>query len=171
VKKIYLFILILYVYGCQSSLISYQKTNSIPCPSILFSSEDSNYIDSISDNLSLENIDYSAEINNAIFTNKCVLKNNVFVSELSILFIIRSHSENTDFVEMPFYVAILNQDRELIEILYFMSSGYFKKDLDSKKLLETEITKNIKIKNKNINEDSIIVVGYMLDKTRINLLN
>ena len=95
----------------------------------------------------------------------------MFISELSILFIIRSHSDNTDYVELPFYIAILNQDRELKEIFYFITSGSFDKDLDSKKLIETEITKNIKIKNKNIGENSIIVIGYMLDKKRNNLLN
>ena len=170
-KNIYLFILTLFFFGCQSSLIFSKKNLSIPCPSILFSSEHSNYIDSLSDNLSIENIDYSAEINNAIFTKKCILKDNIFLSELSILFILRSHTDNIDYVEMPFYVAILNQDKELKEILYFMAFGNFKKDLNSNQLIETEVTKNIILNNKNINKDSIIVVGYMLDKKRINLLN
>lgn len=170
-KNIYLFILVLFFFGCQSSLISIKKNRSIPCPSILFSSEHNNYLDSLSDNLSIENIDYQAEINNAIFTKKCVLKDNIFFSELSILFVINSLTDNIDIVQMPFYIAILNKDRELKEILYFMSSGKFKKNIDSNNLIETEITKNIIIQNDKINEDSIIIVGYMLDKTKIKLLN
>jgi len=139
VKNIYLFILILFFFGCQSSLITIKKSRSISCPSILFSSEHNNYLDSLSDNLSIENIDYRAEINNAIFTKKCILKDNIFFSELSILFIIRSLTDNIEYVEMPFYIAILNKDRELEEILYFMTSGNFKKDLESNNLIETEI--------------------------------
>ena len=58
-------------------------------------------------------------------------------------------------------------------ILYYSASGTSKKDLDSKDLIETEITKTIPIKVDAdlIDEDTTFLIGFILDKKRIELLN
>ena len=56
---------------------------------------------------------------------------------------------------------------------YYSAFGTAKKDLDSKDLIETEITKTIPIKVDAdlIDEDTTFLIGFILDKKRIELLN
>jgi hypothetical protein len=115
--------------------------------------------------------EYQGKINNAIFSKECILKDNIFSSELSILFILRPLVNLVNSIDMPFYIAILNQDKKLEDIQYFLASGQFKKDLKTNQLIETEVTKTLILQHESINEKSIIVIGYVLDKKRKEILN
>lgn len=170
-KNIYLFFIFLLISGCSNDNSRYITKTPISCPSILFSSEHKIYIGSSAPDISLENIEYRGEINNAIFPNECSLKNSVFSSEFSILFILEPLIDNNNLLEIPFYVAILDEKKELQDMLYFLASGKFKKDPQTNKLIETDIIKTIILENQNINESSIIVIGYVLDKKKIDILN
>jgi hypothetical protein len=72
---------------------------------------------------------------------------------------------------MPFYLAILNQNKELQDMLYFSASGQFKKDLETKNIIETEVTKTLILQHESIDENSIIVIGFVLDNKRKEFLN
>ena len=170
-KNIYLIYIFLFISGCGYNLSSNSQTTKLSCPSILFGSGHTVYIGSSNDEISLSNVEYQGEINNAIFSRDCLLKNNIFSSELSILFIMKPFIDEVDFIDMPFYVAILNQNKELQDILYFSAKGKFKKNLETKKSIETDIIKTITLKHQNINENSIIIIGYILDKKRKKILN
>lgn len=170
-KNIYLFFIFLLILGCSNDNSQYSTKTPISCPSILFSSEHKIYIGSSAEEISLENIEYRGEINNAIFPNECFLKNNVFSSELSILFILQPLIDNNDLLEIPFYIAILNEKKELQDMLYFLASGEFKKNLQTNESIETDITKTIILENQKINDSSLIVIGYVLDKKKIDILN
>lgn len=170
-KNIYLIYIFLFISGCGYNLSSNSQTTKLSCPSILFGSGHTVYIGSSNDEISLSNVEYQGEINNAIFSRDCLLKNNIFSSELSILFIMKPFIDEVDFIDMPFYVAILNQNKELQDILYFSTSGKFKKDPETRQLIETDFTKRLTLENKNINANSIIVIGYIIDEERKELLN
>jgi hypothetical protein len=171
VRKIYLFFIFLFITGCGYNLISANKDTTINCPAILFGSDDKIYIGSSNVDISFENIEYRGEINNVVFSKKCIVKNNIFSSEISILFIVNPLVEEVNEIAMPFYVAILDQKKILQDILYFSALGQFKKEVQSNKLMESEIVKILPLQHKNINEESIIVIGYILDKKREKILN
>ena len=170
-KNIYLFFLFLFLTGCSNNLVSNTKATAISCPSILFGSDHQNYIGSSTQDISIDTIEYSGEINNAIFSKKCSFKDNEFFLEISILFIIKPLIEEISSANMPFYLAILNQDKELIDTFYFLAEGEFKKNLETKKVIETDIIKTFSLKHKSINKDFVLVIGYVLDKKRKEILN
>ena len=68
---------------------------------------------------------------------------------------------------------MIDKNKKANSIEYYSVSGTSKKDLDSKDLIETEITKTIPIKvdAELINEDTTFLIGFILDKKRIELLN
>lgn len=156
--------------SCSYNLTS-NNASIVDCPSILFGSGDKLYIGSSNKNISFDNIEYRGEINNAIFSKKCTIKNNVFSSELSILFILQPLADEIKKIKMPFYLAILNQNKELKDMLYFSASGQFENNIESKRLTETDITKTLSLQHKSITEKSIIVIGFILDNKRKEILN
>ena len=157
--------------SCGYNLASNNKNTPVSCPSILFGSGHKFYVASSDDDISIDNIDYQGEINNAEFSKECNTKDNIFSSELSILFVLKPLSIKAKNIEMPFYVAILNQNKELQDLVYFSVSGKFKKDSETKKPLETEVIKKILLQHKSINKSSIIILGYLLDKKKDDILN
>ena len=170
-KKIYLFFVFLLLSGCSFSIQPDIKDISISCPSILFSSEHRVYIDTSLDKISIDNLDYKSVLNNAVFSKECNIIDNSFNSELSILFVVKPLDDEIDLIEIPFYLAILNQYEELQDILYFSLSGKFKSNLDTKKLVETDLIKIINLSHESINQNSIIIIGHVLDNQRKEILN
>ena len=170
-KKIYLFFIFIFLTGCGYNLASNTKNTAVSCPSILFGSDHQIYIGLSDEDISIDNIEYRGELNNAIFTKKCTLKDNIFSSELSILFILNPFVDEVKNIYMPFYLAILNQNKELQDMLYFSASGQFKKDLETKNIIETEVTKTLILQHESIDENSIIVIGFVLDNKRKEFLN
>ena len=170
-KNIYLFFIFLLLTGCGYNLALNNETIPVLCPSILFGSGHTAYIGSTAENISLDNIEYQGKINNALFTKKCTIKKDVFFSELSILFIVKPLIDEINLINLPFYVAILNQNKELQDILYFSALGKFNINLETNNAIETDITKILTIQHENINESSIIIIGYILDEKREEILN
>ena len=170
-KNIYLFLVLLLIIGCGFNPLS--KTSSVPisCPSVLFSSEHKMYVGSLSDIITLDNIAYQAEINNAVFTEGCHLKDNIFSSNLSLLFIVSPLGELQNMINLPFYVAVVNEVKDIKDIQYYSINDVFQKNLETNELIETEITKNILINLPSIDESSLVVIGFMLDKNRLEILN
>ena len=168
-KNIYFFLLILTLFGCETN--SFLKTSSIStiCPNILFSSEHKTYLGSSSDIITLDNVDFQAEINNAEFINGCQLVDNIFSSELSMLFIATPLDANVDIINLPFYVALVDENKDIQDIQYYLMSGNFQKNQETKKLIDTELRKNIRILISDINKSGIIVIGFMLDQNRLKL--
>ena len=170
-KKIYLFFIFLFITGCTYNLASNTKGTPISCPQVLFASDHKIFIGTSYDNISLDNVEYQGKINNTNFSKQCTLIGNLFSAELSILFVVEPLVDEIDYIDMPFYIAILNQDNEFQDMLYFSVSQQFKKDQETKKAIETEIIKKLPLLNESINEKSIVVIGFVLDKKRNEILN
>ena len=170
-KKFYLIIALLFLNGCGSNIINKSKSVYLECPEILFASEHKIYLKRDNNTLSLDDISFQAEINNGIFSNKCLIKDGIFHGNLSILFVVSPLYNPKNPISIPYYVAILDKNRKLIEIQYFLSEGEFKKNYESSNLLETDIITNETIKFKSINQAAILVVGMLIDQKQIDILN
>ena len=170
-KKIYLFLLLLILIGCGFNPLSQTSSVPITCPSVLFASEHKKYVGSLSEIVTLDNIVYQAEINNAVFVKECQIKDNVFSSDLALLFIVSPLEKKNNMIDLPFYVAVVDENKNLQDIQYYSISGVFKKNLETNELIETELTKTIFL-NLPLMEGSLsVVIGFMLDKKRLEILN
>ena len=174
-KKINAIILIFlyFLYGCAPYSSKEAEITNVSCPKILFAAEHKNYIDSSEEILSLDNLSLQAEINNAIFSEECQIQNNIFSTNLSLLFIINPIDQSKQEFILPFYIAMIDKNKKTNSIEYYSASGTVTKDLDSKDLIETEMTKTIPISVDAglIDEGTTFLIGFILDKKRIELLN
>lgn len=170
-KNIYLFLLLSILIGCGTNPLKRISSTPTNCPSILFAKEHKIYIDSKLKNISLDNITYRAEINNAAFDKGCYIKDNIFSSELSILFIVKPLDVEQKNINLPFYFAILDEDKKVKDIQYYSTNGFFKQNLEDNSLIETEVITMIDLRLNTTDMFSTIVIGFMLDKERLELLN
>ncbi len=170
-KSFYLFILLFIIVGCKSNIFDTQKFEIIECPTVLFAKEHKIYIDSKYDDISLNNIAYKAEINNAVFSKECKIKDKIFSSKISILFVVNPLIQEQENINLPFYIAILDKENNIEKIEYFLINGNFKKDFETNALRETEITTTKKINFELIDKPEKIIIGFMIDELKLELLN
>ena len=172
-----LFILIFFLLvGCTpNTTVSTNATVKTFCPIVLFSSEHSQYITGNTKPITTENIRYRAEINNYAFNIECSIKDNIFHAELSLLFIVKSDSTEESSITLPFYVAVLNINDEVVDMQYYQADGDFMSESENVNYIETELTKTIKLQISSLNEEELnqnkVVVGFMLDKKKLEILN
>ena len=172
-----LFILIFFLLiGCTpNTTVSTNAAVKTSCPIILFSSEHSQYITGNTKPITTENISYRAEINNYAFNSECSIKDNIFQVELSLLFIVKPDLTEESSIILPFYVATLNANDEVVDMQYFQVDGDLMSESENVNYIETELTKTISLYISFLNEkehnQNKIVVGFMLDKKKLEILN
>ena len=169
-KNLFLLILFLLLTGCGFNPIKQSKSITIDCPRILFAQEHKKYIDSSTEKISIDNLAYQAEINNAKFKGKCKISNNLFLTDLSILFVVNPLGEYRDLISLPFYIALIDQNNKLQDVQYFEANGYFNLSPDNY-LIQTEIVTSKNISLKLAEESFNIIIGFMIDNDRLKLLN
>ena len=81
--------------------------------------------------------------------------------------------EKQNIIALPFYLAILDKENKVRDIQYYYTDGNFNKNLETetKEPVETELIKTISIKITDADEMITIVVGFMLDKKQLEILN
>ena len=172
-----LFILIFFLLlGCApNTTVSTNAITKTSCPIVLFSSEHSQYITGNTKPITTENIRYRAEINNYAFNSECSIKDNIFQAELSLLFIVKPDLTEESSIILPFYVAVLNANDEVVDMQYFQVDGDLMSESENTNYIETELTKTIKLQTPSSNEEEFsqnkVVVGFMLDKKKLEILN
>jgi len=173
-----LFILIFFLLvGCTpKTTVSTNATVKTSCPIVLFSSEHSQYIaGNTTKPITTENIRYRAKINNYAFNSECSIKDNIFQAELSLLFIVKPDLTEESSIILPFYVATLNVNDEVVDMQYFQVDGDLMSESENANYIETELTKTIKLQIPIFNEEEFsqnkVVVGFMLDKKKLEILN
>ena len=169
-KNFNLFIVFLLLTGCGPTLSPTSITEVI-CPPVLFSSDHGRYIGADSQQISIDNLTFEAAINNAVFLEGCQLEDNNFSSNLSLLFIAKPLNISQEIINLPFYVAILSLNDDILDIQYYTTTGMFQKNIDTQEFEELEIRENVLISNKSQEEGGKIVVGFMLDEKRMEILN
>ena len=172
-----LFILIFFLLvGCTpNTTVNTNAITKTSCPIALFSLEHSKYITGNTKPITTENIRYRAEINNYAFSSECSIKDNIFQAELSLLFIVKPDLTEESSIILPFYVAILNANDEVVDIQYYQVDGDLMSESENTNYIETELTKTIKLQTPSSNEEEFsqnkVVVGFMLDKKKLEILN
>ena len=171
-----LFILFFLLVGCApKTIVSTNAITKTSCPIVLFSSEHSQYIAGNTKPITMENIRYRAEINNYAFNSECSIKDNIFEAELSLLFIVKPDLTEESIIILPFYVAILNANDEVVDMQYYQVDGDLMSESENVNYIETELTKTIKLQISSLNEEGLnqnkVVVGFMLDKKKLEILN
>ena len=172
-----LFILIFFLLlGCTpKTTVSTNAAVKTSCPIVLFSSEHNQYITGNTKPVTAENVRYRAEINNYAFNSECSIKDNIFEAELSLLFIVKPDLTEESGITLPFYVAVLNINDEVVDMQYYQADGDFMSESENVNYIETELTKTIKLQISSLNEEGLnqnkVVVGFMLDKKKLEILN
>ena len=172
-----LFILIFFLFlGCApDTTVSTNTAVKTSCPIVLFSSEHSQYITGNIKPITTENIRYKAEINNYAFNRECSIKDNILQAELSLLFIVKPDLTEESSITLPFYVAVLNINDEVVDMQYYQADGDFMSESENVNYIETELTKTINLQISSLNEDGLnqnkVVVGFMLDKKKLEIIN
>ena len=158
--------------GCASNTFT---TTKISCPDVFFAAEHTKYIDSNTQPISIDNLSYSANINNYAFNSDCLIIKDMIQAELSLLLIVNPDQAEVSEVVLPFYVAILNERNAVIDMQYYQIEGNLKSDRETKKYIETELTKTIIVQmpslDDHVNSRNTLVVGFMLDKKKLEVLN
>ena len=170
-KNICFFIVIFCLFGCKSNKLAKLDLDDVDCPNLLFSSEHKVYIDTDANVIDIDNINYQATINNAKFLESCFIRDDILTANISILFVVNPLSEKSKSLSLPYYVALLDDNRELKEIQYFLATGNFKREIETKKLIETEITNNSLLTFDSYDDSSVVVIGFILDDERLKILN
>ena len=172
-----LFILIFFLLlGCApNTTVSTNAVTKTSCPIVLFSSEHGKYITSTANPITSENVSYRAEINNYAYNSECLIINNVFQADLSLLFIVKPDLTKESSTTLPFYAAILNANDEVVDMQYYQVDGDLMSESENANYIETELTKTIKLQIAIFNEEEFsqnkVVVGFMLDKKKLEILN
>tara|TARA_B100000029_G_C17558012_1_gene952310 strand:+ start:839 stop:1354 length:516 start_codon:yes stop_codon:yes gene_type:complete len=150
------------------------KSELESCPKVYFSQNHNTYITTDKNSLTLENVTFRAHINNYFTKELCDLDNNTLLVDLSLLFVVKPENIKEPYISMPIYIATINSQDEIKDIQYFLVEGELKKN-EEKEFIETEINNKFSIKIPN--KDSIsglknkILIGYMLDNEKIEILN
>ena len=172
-----LFILIFFLLlGCApNTSVSTNAITKTSCPIVLFSSEHGKYITSTANPITSENVSYRAEINNYAYNSECLIIDNVFQADLSLLFVVKPDLTEKSSITLPFYAAILNANDEVVDMQYYQVDGDLKGEPENANYIETELTKTIKLQTPSSNEEEFsqnkVVVGFMLDKKKLEILN
>ena len=155
--------------NCSSNQLDIVDTT---CPVVLSASDHKYYIAGDTQPIDVENLRYSAIINNFSFVEGCLKINEKFDSDLSILFLIKPENLEDNFFELPVYMAIIDSEKNLIQKQYYKFEGVFSKNSEDN-YIETEFIKKIKIKNKDKEDfsDNTIILGFLLDKEKLAILN
>ena len=135
---------------------------------MLFSKDHRIYIATEENSLTLNNISYKAVINNYKFPSECFMINNKVEATLSILFIITPDKAKLADIIIPYYIALLDDQKNIVNIQYYKAVGIFKKDFSESSYIETEIISNQVINTHHLNK---ILIGFMLDQEKLNILN
>ena len=171
-KNIIFFISLLMLISCGSNSLVTSTKVPVKCPTVLFAAEHKQYFGRNVSSVGKDDIAYKAEINNYNFPKGCFINDNIFSASLSILFIAKPLMEKQN-ITLPFYLAILDQNNKVRDIQYYYIEGNFKKNLETEfvEFVETDLSKAMLIKITDFGEKMTIVVGFMLDKKQLEMLN
>ena len=167
-KQLFILILFLPLLGCGNIIKNKQTSIDFNCPRVFFASDDRIYIDN---SISLDNITIKAEFNNYATNNKCQLQENIVVIPLDILIIAKpTNYLEESFITLPVYISLLDDNDEVLEIQYFSVSGKINKNTETNIFMESDINYHLQIVTQQL-ETKQLVIGFMLDKEKRDLLN
>ena len=169
------FILIISLFFLNSCSFNKDVIEYYACPDVFFSKNHRLYIASQDDNVSLDNISFKAKIDNYSFVKGCKIIEDDILATLSLLFIIYPDKIKKSEIIIPYYIAFLDDQKNIIDIQYYKAIANLNKNSEDSVFIETEanIIIDIKFSLNNINDEfsNDILVGFMLDEKKVNIIN
>ena len=170
-KKFLFFLVSLSLLGCNTIIKDNLKFIDYNCPSLFFSANEKFFVDTLDNNSSSDNIIIKAELNNFAISKKCQQNDEIIIIPLDILIILKPMKNFPNIeINTPLYVTLLDKDDNILETQYFMTSGSVQKNSETGAYIETDITDTLEIISNKF-DTSQIVVGFMLDENKRELLN
>ena len=170
--KNFLFLLLfLFLYGCNKNNEKNELYESIECPKVLFSTYHRNFLFSNAEKINLENLSFKASLNNYSFNNNCAKKNNLFLLPLDLLIVVEPMLANQSQVILPIYVSALGEEDKEIDTQFFSIVGDLNFNKDTNTYLESDIIDTLDVVFSSEEKVYTLVVGFMIDKEKMNLLN
>ena len=167
-KQLFIFILFFPLLGCGNIIKNKQTSADFNCPRVFFSSDDRVYIDN---SISFDDITIKAEFNNYAINKKCQQQKNMAFIPLDILIVAKPLSNLEEAsLSLPVYISLLDDNDNILETQYFSVSGIVKKNNEKNIFVESDITDRLQIITQHL-ETSKLVLGFMFDKEKRNLLN
>ena len=167
-KQLFIFILFLPLLGCGNIIKNKQTSADFNCPRVFFSSDDRVYIDN---SISFDDITIKAEFNNYAINQKCQQQDNLALIPLDILIVANPISNlEESFISLPVYIALLDNNDEVLETQYFSVSGLVNKNTETNKFIESDVTDRLQIITQEL-ETTQLVIGFMLDNGKKDLLD
>ena len=171
-EKFFIFFISLFLIGCTTKK---PQTYTDLCPEVFFSKDHRVYITTNENSLTLNNISYKVEINNYNFVSECLVMDNKFTTTLSLLFIVKPDKAKKNNIVIPYYLALLDNQKNILNVQYYKVTGHLEEDSDNSSYIETEIikTQDVIIPIQDINDDSItmLLIGFMLNQEKLKILN
>ena len=137
-KKFIILLLFFILFSCASKK---QQSSDIICPKVLYSKQDRVYITTEESEINLNNISYKAKINNHNI-NSCYFSNDSLVFDLSILFVVEPHNATKKSIELPFYIALINNEEIINDIQFYIHNDELKKDTNDSFLQTDSLINN-----------------------------
>tara|TARA_B100001029_G_C14797187_1_gene305130 strand:+ start:93 stop:608 length:516 start_codon:yes stop_codon:yes gene_type:complete len=171
VKNILIFLLLFLCISCGSTQLITKPKEIIDCPIVYYSSEDRTFLESEEQIITLDNLSFKAEINNYAFSKPCFKQNNLANFPLDILIVAEPINLKSPNITLPIYVALFDVNEKLVDVQYFTLLGSIQVSNDDNKFIETELTKLLSIVQLDQNIIFSLVIGFMLDEKRKEILN
>jgi len=169
VKILLIIPIFLFIFSCSATK---QETIVESCPDVSFSKEHQIYFSTNQKTIDIDNIAFSAEINNYSINSQCLLINKNLEFNISILFVVNINDFSNNYLNLPYYIATINSKDELIDIEYFFYQGEINRDMQYS---EIEIVEDVLFQMPNLDENdnskNSLLIGFMLDNEKIKILN
>ena len=170
--KFFILFFFLFLLSCTSEK---QESFVTSCPEVFFSKDHRIYITTEESSITLHNISYKAEINNYNITKECFIKDNKITTTLSILFVVKPEKTQQAEILLPYYLALLDDKKNIVNIQYYKVKGVLNKNIDNTSFVDTEIitTQNVKVSTQDISEGSLkkLLIGFMVNQEQLKFLN
>ena len=172
-KKYFILFICLFILSCSKEKL---QSSSILCPEVFFSKNHNVYISTEENSITLDNISYWAEINNYNFDKDCSINNNKIKGKLSILFIVKLDKAKKSDITIPYYIALLDHQKTIIDIQYYKVEDKLNMSTDKSFYIETEVTISNNITFSNFQDkypeyNHKLLIGFMLSDKKLNILN
>ena len=164
-KRYFILFFSIFLLSCASEK---QQSFITLCPEVFFSKDHRIYITTEENSLLLNNISYTAEINNYDFTKGCLMLNNKIEATITLLFVVKPKKAKKANIILPYYIAKLDNNNNILDIQYYKVTGVLNKNVDESSYIETEIRD---IKNISAGFENRLLIGFMVNQKKLKILN
>ncbi len=160
-KKLLLFFIFIFIYGCTDPFNQNKEITYIECPKVFFSSENNVYSSGKNENFDLDQINYKASLNNYGFVDNCSSDLEYNKYNLDLLILVEPLNPKDENINMPIFVFLYNSNDKLIDKQYFRVSSNLKYEDKSSKFITTEVIKKLNILLEAEEKAEYMTIGFV----------